>query len=58
MRYNAIVEAGSAFDTTSAQQYVTNVTRSQHYTFHTRTLPTLDAAKQWQQEVLPITPEQ
>jgi len=57
VRYIAIVEAESVFGRISAQQYVTNVTRSESYTFHTRTLPTLEAAKQWLQQVLPITPE-
>lgn len=58
VRYIAIVEAETVFGKISAQQYVTNVTRSEAYTFHTRTLPTLEAAKQWLQEVLPVTPEQ
>ena len=58
VRYIAIVEAETVFGKISAQQYVTNVTRSEGYTFHTRYLPTLAAAKQWLQQVLPITPEQ
>jgi hypothetical protein len=57
VRYIAIVEAETVFGKISAQQYVTNVTRSEGYTFYTRSLPTLEAAKQWLQEVLPITPE-
>lgn len=58
VRYIAIVEAETVFGKISAQQYVTNVTRSEAYTFHTRTLPTLEAAKQWLQDVLPIISEQ
>jgi hypothetical protein len=58
VRYIAIVEAETVFGKISAQQYATNVTRSEEYTFHTRSLPTLEAAKQWLKEVLSITPQQ
>lgn len=37
-RYIATVEAETIFGKISAQQYVTNVTRSEEYTFHTRYL--------------------
>jgi len=57
VRYIAIVEAETVFGKISAQQYVTNVTRSEHYTFHTRVVPSLPAAKEWLRQVLPITPE-
>jgi hypothetical protein len=56
VRYIAIVEAENIFGKISAQQYVTNVTRSEAYTFHTRSVPTLEAAKQWLQEVMAATP--
>lgn len=58
VRYIAIVEAENVFGKISAQQYITNVLRSEDYTFHTRILPSLEAAKAWLQEVLPITPQQ
>ncbi|MDF7815094.1 hypothetical protein [Hymenobacter sp. YC55] len=58
VRYIAIVEAESIFGKIAAQQYVTNVMQSEQYSFHTRTLPTLEAAKQWLQQVLPLAPEQ
>ncbi|MGI4819662.1 MAG: hypothetical protein ACRYFV_00500 [Janthinobacterium lividum] len=54
--YIAIVEAETVFGKISAQQYVTNVTKSKEYTFHTRSVPTLEAAKQWLQQVLTTTP--
>jgi hypothetical protein len=57
VRYIAIVEAETVFGKISAQQYVTNVLRSDAYTFHTRTLPSLAAAKAWLQQVLPLIPE-
>lgn len=57
VQYIAIVEAESVFGKISAQQYVTNVMHSEDYTFHTRNVPTLEAAKQWLREVLPAPPE-
>ncbi|MFC6221901.1 hypothetical protein ACFP2F_01510 [Hymenobacter artigasi] len=56
VRYMAFVEAESVFGKISVNQYVTNVTQSEQYTFHIRYLPTLAAAKAWLAEVLPITP--
>ena len=56
VRYMAFVEAESVFGKISVQQYATNVTRSDEYTFHIRHLPTMAAAKEWLAEVLPTTP--
>jgi hypothetical protein len=56
VRYIAIVEAESVFGKISAQQYVTNVMQSRDYTFHTRSVPTLKAAREWLQEVLATAP--
>ena len=55
VRHIAIVEAETIFGKISAQQYVTNVMQSDDYTFQTRYVPTLEAAKDWLQEALPTS---